>query len=120
MAGETYVLSAAIANGFGIGYPVAQLTLSVTGVANASETFVAPGNGEYYNGAAIPFQTVALTFTATSSGSATITLENPGNLSGPTGLDVDNVTLTPEPSTLALLFGGLGLLAFWSLRSRRV
>ena len=51
----------------------------------------------------------------TTSG-ATLNASLVSGLGGPIGLAVEDV---PEPSTWAMLLGGLGLLAFWRLRTRR-
>jgi hypothetical protein len=124
--GDTYVLGADFANTDSTAN--SNFTMAISGAAGStSQTFAAPAGGSYGT-STIPFYSGVIVFTASASGAATITLSDP---LGGGDLAVDNVALyglppgmtitnaTPEPSTWALLFGGLSVLAFWQLRRSR-
>ena len=130
VAGQTYVLGANFAEILPSVTP--QFTLSVSGAAVASSTFMGSVSTGPYGTGAIPFQSAVIVFTALTSGSATITLTNSSALPV-TGnfpaIAVDNVALyggltspplVPEPGTTAAMLLGAGALTVVAIRRRAV
>jgi hypothetical protein len=114
LAGQNYVLDLFFADIAGNADP--QLTVMITGAANASGVFDAPVSGPNGN-APYPFQEVQVPFTTTADGDVTFLLID----SGAASLAVDNVSIAPVPepsSTLTLLLVGAATAA-WSFRLRR-
>ncbi|MDQ6859915.1 MAG: DUF642 domain-containing protein [Verrucomicrobiota bacterium] len=103
IAGQTYLLSFALANGFSDPDPTLRLTLA--GVAAATTTFTVPVGSGPYGSAPIPFVNEQFRFTAGSSGSVTFTFSNAST--GGASLGIDNVSLAtiPEPGSGLLLLG---------------
>ena len=90
LAGQSYVLSLFISDVANNAAPQLQVTL--TGAANATDTFSVPQTSF------LSFQEFELPFTTTSDGDITLALIDVG----PASVAVDNVTLlaVPEPSTV--------------------
>ena len=104
LTGQSYVLDLFIANIFGSQSP--KLTVTITGVATATDTFNATDT----------FQEVQLPFTATADGNITLSLINAGP-----NIAVDNVTIeaVPEPSTLFAMLLLSGTLTLGAVRRIR-
>jgi hypothetical protein len=102
----------------------ASMELALSGTlfngATLEEIFTSTGPFTQLGGQ-ISFDLASLTFTPFTSGSGTFQIIDTTN-AGATGVFVDNVTLTkntstsPEPSVLALMLAGFGLLGFCARR----
>jgi hypothetical protein len=112
-AGETYELSAAFADEGDLG---STFTLTVSGAATASDSFLLPANSDFETNNTIPFQSGSLLFTTDAAGSVTVTLSTDLQVA------VDNVSLqavAPEPATWAEMLLSCGALAFLAMFRRQ-
>lgn len=119
-AGTTYFLGLDFADLLN-GSPC-ELTVTLAGAFNYSQTFSAPVGGSYGSTTTIPFQSASIFFTPLTSGSVTVTLSNPG----PGTIAVDNIGLysnislpVPEPTSLGAVLLGMGAVAARALRRAR-
>ena len=99
-----------------------ELTVTLAGAFNYSQTFSAPVGGNYSSTTTIPFQSASIFFTPLTSGSVTVTLSNPS----PGATAVDNVGLysnislpVPEPTSLTAVLLGMGAAVTLALRRVR-